>query len=126
MLQSGLFSGGGALQYEVGPKIFRADILVRSQCCRSPFLKDGTFVQEICPVSDGERLTHIVVGDDHADVLVLELGDDELYVFHCDRVNSGERLVQKDELRIYGQGAGYLAAAPFTTGKLDAEALAYL
>ena len=38
-------------------------------------------------------------GDDHADVLVLELGDDVLDVFNRYRVDSCERLVQKDELR---------------------------
>ena len=67
-----------------------------------------------------------MVGDDDSDVLVLQLGDDVLDVLHGDRIDSRERLVQEDELRVDREGAGYFAAAPFTSGELDSETLADL
>ena len=67
-----------------------------------------------------------MVGDDDSDILVLELRDNILDVFDGNGVDAGERLVEKDELRVDGEGAGDFAAAPLSSGELDAEALAHL
>ena len=48
-----------------------------------------------------------------------------LDVFHGDRVDAGEGLVEQDELRIDGQRPGDLAAAALTAGKLYALALTH-
>ena len=89
-------------------------------------LEDGSLVKQVGPVSDGQGLTDIVVSDDDTYILVFEFRDNELDVLHGNRVNSSERLVQKDELGVDGQGAGDLATAPFASGELDAKAFAHL
>ena len=67
-----------------------------------------------------------MVCDDNADIAVLELRDDVLDVLHGDGVHAGEGFVQEDELRVHGEGAGNLAAAPLAAGELDALGLADL
>ena len=66
-----------------------------------------------------------MVSDDDTDILVFQFCDDVLDVFHSDRVDTGERFIEKDELRVDGQCACNLAAATLTSGQLDALALAY-
>ena len=68
----------------------------------------------------------VVVCDDDADILGLELGDDVLDVLDRYWVYTCERLVQEDELGVDGQGPCYLAAAALASGELDTVALAYL
>ena len=62
-----------------------------------------------------------MVGDNHTDIFIFQFSDDELDVLDGDRVYSRERFVQKDELRVDGKGAGDLATAALTSGKLDSE-----
>ena len=67
-----------------------------------------------------------MVGDDYADVLVLERRDDRLDVLHGDRVHAREGFVEQDEGRVDGHGARDLRAAALAARELDAEALADL
>ena len=62
-----------------------------------------------------------MVGDDDSDILVLKLCYDVLDILHSDRIDSGERLVKKNELRVDGKSPGDLATAALTSGKLDSE-----
>ncbi|KAF5274321.1 hypothetical protein FQR65_LT17040 [Abscondita terminalis] len=62
-------------------------------------------------VADAQRLTHVVVGDQHADAARLEKADDALDLDHGDGVDAGKGLVQQDEARLRGQGARNLDAA---------------
>ena len=126
MLGLGPFDGDGFLQDKTRTQVLGAHILVRGKGFRRTLLEDGAFIKEIGTVGDRKRLTDIVVCDDDTDVLVLELGDDELDVLHGDRIHAGERLIQKNEFRINGQGPGDLAAAALASGKLYAKTLADL
>ena len=65
-----------------------------------------------------------MVGDNHADVLVLERGHDALDVLDGDRVDACERLVEQDEFRIDGYGARDFGPSALASRKLDAKALA--
>ena len=56
-----------------------------------------------------------MVSDNDADIAVFELGDDVLDILDCNRVDSCERLIQKNEFRIDGKGAGNLAASPLSS-----------
>ena len=47
-------------------------------------------------------------------------------VFHCNRVNTGKRFVEHDELRVNGETTGYLGAATLTSRQLVALVLAHL
>ena len=67
-----------------------------------------------------------MVGDYDADVLVLECGDDALYILHGYGVDSGEWFVEKYERRVYRHGACNLGTAALASRELDAEALAHL
>ena len=119
MLRLRFFHCHGALQYEAGTEILGADVIVRGKGRRRTLLEDRTLVEEIGAVGDGEGLADIVVGDDDADILVLELGDNVLDVLDRDRVNSRERLIQKDEFRIDGKGPGYFAASSLVIFKFS-------
>ena len=100
VLTLGALYGNRALKYEAGAKVLGAYVFVRSQCGRGALLKDSTLVQQVGAVCDSQGLTHVVVRDDYANILVFKLGDNELDIFYGDRVNAGEGLVQKDELRV--------------------------
>ena len=51
---------------------------------------------------DTERLVDVVVGDEDADILVAKLSYDALNILHSDRVDTSERFVKHDELRVNG------------------------
>ena len=102
--------GGGAFEDEVGAKILGTNLIVGGKGLRSSALEDVAFIQEVGAVDDGEGFTHIVVGDDYADILVFELSYDVLDVLDGSRVDSSKRFIEKDELRVYGKGTGDLKA----------------
>ena len=56
-----------------------------------------------------------MIGDDHTDILVLEFRYDVLDILDSDRVDSGKRFVKKNELRVDGKRAGYLATATLSS-----------
>src|SRR5690606_12440643 len=74
--------------------------------------------------ADIQGLAHVVVGDQYADAFGLEVVDDLLDVTDRDRVDTGERFVQQDELGRGRQRAGNLDAAAFATGQAHAEVVA--
>src|SRR6202008_3174592 len=55
------------------------------------------FVDDVRPVADSQRFAHVVVGNEDSDAALLEEADDFLDVEHGDRIDAGERLVEKDE-----------------------------
>jgi hypothetical protein len=65
-----------------------------------------------------------VVGNDHADAAVAEIGDDLLNVVDRDRVDSGERLVEEHEAGPLDERARDLQATPLSTGERVPLALA--
>ena len=118
---AGAFYGLGTLEDEAGSEVLGADVFIGGKLLRSAFLEDDALVKQVGAVCDGKGLTNVVVRDDDTYVAVLEFGDDLLDVLNGDGVNAGKRLVQEDELGVYGKGAGYLAATALTAGKLYAQ-----
>ena len=125
-LCAGTFYALGALEDKARAKVFGAYIFIGGKFLRSAGLKDNTLIQKIRAVCDCKGFTHIVVCDNNADIAVFQLCDDVLDILHGNGVNPGKGLIQEYEFGIYGKGAGYLAAAALTTGKLDAAGLTYL
>ena len=102
-----------------------ADHRVGSQLLGRTRLEDFTLEQQVGTVGDGQRFIDVVVGDDDADILVLQRSDDALDVFDSDRIDACERFVEQDEGRVDRYGTGDFGASPLAARQLDAEALAY-
>ena len=71
-------------------------LVVRQVLCRTR-LKNLSLVEEVCAVGDGEGLVDVVVGDDNANVLILERAYDILDILNGDGVYTRKWLVEKDE-----------------------------
>ena len=56
-----------------------------------------------------------MVSDEDADILVAKLSYDTLNILHSDRVDTSERLIKHDELRVNGQTASDLSTTTLTT-----------
>ena len=67
-----------------------------------------------------------MVGDEDADILVAKLSYDALNILHSDRVNTSERLVKHNELRVNGQTASDLSTTALTTRETVACVRTYL
>ena len=67
-----------------------------------------------------------MVSDEDADILVAKLSYDALNILHSDRVNTSERLVKHDELRVNGQTASDLSTTALTTREAVACVRTYL
>ena len=93
-----------APQFEMLSQIDLAHHRVGSQLLGRTRLEDFTLEQQVGTVGDGQRFIDVVVGDDDADILVLQRSDDALDVFDSDRIDACERFVEQDE-------AGLIATA---------------
>src|ERR1044071_3524983 len=91
-----------------------ADLLVGGELFGCAGTEDFAFPENIGPIRDFQGLAHVVIGDEHADPAVPEVGDDLLDVDDGNGVDAGEGLVEEDEGRVGGQGATDLEAAPFS------------
>jgi hypothetical protein len=54
-----------------------------------------------------------VIGDEHADAALFQIGDELADVADGDGVDSGERFIEQHEFRARGEGAGDFNAAAF-------------
>ena len=63
-------------------------------------------MQNVCPIDEVERFTHIVVGDQHADAAVAQMADQLADVVHRDGIDAGQRLIQQDVGWVGRQRAG--------------------
>src|SRR5690606_608798 len=84
-----------------------------------PARQYATFADDVGAITNAQRLAHVVVGDQHADVAVLQEVHDTLDLDHGNRVDAGEGFVQQDEARIGGECAGDLDAAALTARERD-------
>src|ERR1700736_1036926 len=82
----------GGLEAELLAEIDAADIDVGDDLLRRAFHEHAALMKDVGAIDDVERLAHIVVGDQHTDAAILEMGDEVANVAHRDRVDAGERL----------------------------------
>src|SRR5436190_746477 len=99
-------------QLEALAEVEAADILVGDERLGASGEEDLATVDDAGAVDDVESLADIVIGDQHADVAGLELDDEVADVGDRDRVDAGERLVEKHDRGIGGKRPGDLAAPP--------------
>ncbi len=67
-----------------------------------------------------------MVGNQDTDVFILQLPHNLLNIFYCDRVDSGKRFIEHNELRVDGKTTGDFSTTAFTSGQLVTLVLAYL
>src|SRR5436305_11663097 len=84
-----------SLQREALAEVEAPDLLVGDQRFGSTLEQHLTVVDDASAVDDVERLADIVVGDQNADVAVLELAHEVADVGDGNRIDSGERLIEQ-------------------------------
>ena len=119
-----MFEWGAFFENEVAAEVFLADIGVVGEVFGGTALKDRALVEEVGTVGDVEGFANVVVGDEDADVTLLEFEDDVLDVLNSDGVDAGEWFVEEKESRVVSQRTCYLGTATLATRKLDAFAFA--
>jgi len=87
------------------------DFGIVAEVVGAPGAEDFPVVDDVGAVGDGQGFAHVVVGDQDADAVALQLEDDVLDLEHLDGVDTGERLVQQQEAGLNDQRAGDLDAA---------------
>src|ERR1700712_635530 len=112
------------LQAELVAEIHFLDQLIGQDGFGIAFGDQLAIVDDIGCFADVERLTDVVVGDQDADALGLEMVDDLFDVAHGDRVDARERFIQQDEFGRCCQGAGDFDAASLTARKAHAQVVA--
>src|SRR5690606_37825289 len=99
-------------EFEVLTEVDISYLFIVSELCGCTLFEDLAFEEQTGPVGYGKGLVYVMVGDKDAYILVLQVRNDHLDVFHGDGVNAGEGFVEKDETGLEGQGACYLCTAP--------------
>src|SRR6266849_7401448 len=85
---------------------------VLGQLRRRSGRQDLAVVEDIRAVGDGERLAHVVVGDQDTDAALLEPAHDLLDIADGDGVYARERFVEQEIMRIGHEGPRDLEPAP--------------
>ncbi len=57
----------------------------------------------------------IMICDQYPNILILQMGNDFLDIFHGNRIDAGKRLIEKDKMRIYCQRTGNLGPSPLAS-----------
>lgn len=114
-----------AAEFEVASQILFPHDFVRSQLFGRALIQHFALEKEVGAIRDAERFVDVVVGDEDADVFVLEFGHNGLNVLYGDRIDTGKGFVQHDEARRYSQAAGYLGTATLAAGEAVAKVFAY-
>ena len=85
-----------------------------------------SFKEQIGAVGNAQRLLHIMVRNQDTDVFLLQVPHNFLDILHRDGIDTGERLVEHDKLRVNSQTTGDFRAASLTTAQLVTFVLAHL
>lgn len=80
-----------------------------------------SFLKEIRAVDDRKNFSGVVVGDEDADLFVLEDADEVFDVGDGDGVDVGEGFVKEKERGLGDEGAGDFETASFSAGKARGE-----
>ena len=95
-------------------KVTLADNFVVNQIARMAFAEYLTAVHDVRSISDGKRFANVVVGQQDTDPAILQPAYFMLQFLDGNRIDAGERFVEKHEGRTAGERAGNLAAPAFT------------
>src|SRR5690606_29105237 len=100
-----------SLQAEPFAKIEPPDILVADDVGRLALHQHRAVMNDDGVVYEFERLAHIVIGDEHADAAILQMGDEIADIADGDRIDARKGFVEQHEGRLRRQRARNLDAA---------------
>ena len=80
-------------------------------------LQNATFIQDIGAITNTQRFTNIVVGNQNANMAFFQFIDNFLDIKNRYGVNSSKRLIKQDKSRLQNKGKGNLDASPLAPGK---------
>ena len=112
------------LRTQIGWIFSKAEIFSEIEFPRDGTLGDGLAValdeefalaEKVDAVDDVKGLAHIVVGDEDSHAALAQVLNDLLDICDGKRVNTRERLIQEDELRLKRKAACDLDAAAFAS-----------
>src|SRR6185369_6138357 len=69
----------------------------------------------ICAVRYAKSFAHVVIGNEYPDTTISQVEYYILNIIHCFRIDTRERLVQQDVLRLGSQSSCYFSAPAFAT-----------
>src|ERR1041385_7556747 len=85
-----------------------------------------SFSHDVRAVRHTEGFAHIVIGYEDADAATAQVQDDALDVVDGFWIDAGERLIQKNELRLSCERPRDLSPAPFASRQRIAARVAYM
>ena len=93
---------------------------------RGALLQDLALEEQVGPVRDTEGFLHVVVGDEHADVALLQMRHNALDVLHGNGVHACKGFVEQDEFRFSRQAPRDLRAPAFPPAEHVAHVLSHM
>src|SRR5690606_25400061 len=91
-------------------------IIIR-QFFRGTMLEYLTFYEQVGAIANGKCFRYVVVCDEDSDVLVLKPCHNGLDVFHRNGIDTGEGVIQKNELGVYCKRTSDFSPTSFSTAK---------
>ena len=104
-----------ATKHETVTQILFTHNLILGQLFGRTLEQNLSFKQQISTIGNTQRLLHIVVSNQNADIPILQLPHNLLNILHCNRVYTGKRLVQHNKFGVNGQTTGNFCTAPLAT-----------
>src|SRR5437763_15351142 len=102
---------------ELFAKIKPPHFRIFCQVARRAGTENFSFSHDVSAVRHTQGLTHVVIGYEDADAATAQIQDDTLDVVDRFGIDSGERFVQKNELRFSCEGPRNLSSASFASGQ---------
>src|SRR5262245_46201204 len=93
------------------------DLNVISEFFRSAGSKNRPVVDDISAVSDLQGFSHVVVSDEHTNLLGFQMINDFLNLQHRNWIDPGKRLIQQNEFRRNDQRPRNLQSTPLAAGQ---------
>src|SRR3954453_3783867 len=112
------------LEREALAEVEAPDLLVGDQRFGSTLEQDLSVVDDAGAVDDVERLADIMVGNENADVALLELAHQLADIGDRNRVDAGEGLVEEHDLRLGRERWGYSAPPPLAARQCHRRSVA--
>src|ERR1700746_1443629 len=93
-------------QRETLAQVYASDFRIGCQLAGHAMTEDSSFVDDVGPVGDRQRLAHVVIRYQDSDAAGPQAADNFLQVEHGNRVYSRKRFIEQDKRGIDAEAAG--------------------